>query len=89
MSITIKHTVFGFHVLIVSDDRGRFSNAIEALKITIPKRNRRYLPESRYWFIDKRKERKLHQWIDRIKEFGEVSIFEVKQNEILVAAEAL
>jgi hypothetical protein len=42
MMITIRQTIFGFHVAIVSDDRQRFAQDAEALKIIITKRTYRF-----------------------------------------------
>jgi hypothetical protein len=88
MSITIKHTVYGFHVLVVCDDRARFADAIEALKTLIPKKNRRYHQEGRYWSIDKRREKKLREWVEWVRQMCEIRVFEVSRVESLVSAKA-
>jgi hypothetical protein len=88
MSITIKHTVWGFHVLFVTSDSELLSRGVEAFKAIIPKNNRRYYPEGRYWFVSKRREKKLREWIDRVKELGDVRIFEVGTVENSLSANA-
>jgi hypothetical protein len=59
MRITITHTAWFFHV--VSDDRQRFAHVIESFKLAIPKRTRRFNEAGRYWFVDRRKEKKLRE----------------------------
>ena len=83
MAITITQTIFGFHIAIVSDDRERFARVLESFKLALPKRNRRFNEGGRYWFVDKRKEKKLRRWLEGVKQAGEACIYEVSRKERL------
>jgi hypothetical protein len=88
MTITITQTIFGFHVALVSGDRRRFAQAIESFKLAIPKRNRRFNEAGRYWFIDKRKEKKMREWLEGVKQTGETKIIEFDKSKTLLPGEA-
>jgi hypothetical protein len=88
MTITITQTIFGFHIAIVSIDQERFAQAIESFKLAIPKRNRRFNEVGRYWFVDKRQEKKLREWLGGVKQAGETKIYEVSRIENSIAGAA-
>ena len=88
MAITITQTIFGFHIAIVSDDRQRFALALESFKLAIPKRNRRFNEVGRFWFVDKRKEKKLRRWLEGVKQAGEANVYEVSRIERLATGTA-
>ena len=74
--------------MIVSDDQPRFACAIEALKLTIPKKNRRYQAEGRYWFVDKRAASKLRRWLDSVKQAGETKVVGFDKSKSVIPDEA-
>ena len=88
MTITITQTTFGFHIALVSDDRQRFAQVLESFKLAIPKRNRLFNEVGRFWFVDKRKEKKLRQWLEGVKQAGEANVYEVSRIEELTTGTA-
>ena len=84
MIITIQQTVFGFHVTIVSDNRARFAQAVESLKLAVPKKNRRFQPDGNYWFIDKRAEPKLRRWLEDLRAVSDLLVREFDREKHLV-----
>lgn len=83
MSIDVLSTLWGFQIKIKTSDQEALHSVVEALKILIPKRTRRYHESTRHWFIDKRSEKRLRQWLEVVKnKIADVQISERQQNEI-------
>jgi hypothetical protein len=88
LSITIQQTVWGFQVAIVSRDGAELARAVESLKLTIPKTNRRFQPAGKYWFIDRRAEKKLRKWLGEVAGSGEGTVREFDREKRPVLVEA-